>query len=181
MRTTEVNLSERAIAHALSECAARVADNGLDPDDVQTLVELGRALLDFQQLHEWITAPLDDEDLFQEAINREPSGELVPAKAPVHRVTEPIRVETKPTYGDAVKIAMPAESAIRAVGKITNSKEKMGLAGNLLPSYVESLRVWLAQERGCKIGQLGHDGHTVTDLREIITKASVNGQLVIPK
>jgi hypothetical protein len=99
----------------------------------------------------------------------------------VHEVVEPIRVKVKPTLGDASRIAMPAESAIKAVGKVTNSRDRMAVSGNLSLPYVDSLRKWLATERQCQIGQLGHEGHTVTDLREMIKAHAVNGQLVIPK
>jgi hypothetical protein len=108
-------------------------------------------------------------------------GEAVQGATPVHEVVEPIRVKVKPTLGDASKIAMPAESAIKAVGRITNSRKLMGDAGNLSLPYVDSLRKWMATERQCQIGQLGHEGHTVTDLREMIKAHAVNGQLVIPK
>jgi len=110
MRSTAVNLSERAIAYALRQTANHIQAQGLGRDhsreDVQTMVELGRAWLDFQDLKDWITAPLDDEDIFEEWLNKEPDshdsepetpyqpGETVQGATPVHEVVEESK-ETK--------------------------------------------------------------------------------------
>jgi hypothetical protein len=108
-------------------------------------------------------------------------GETVQGATPVHEVVEPIRVKVKPTLGDAVKIAMGVENAVRAIGMTRKSRTAMAEAGPLSLDYVDALKAWLCDQHGVTKNHLGLKPLEVDVLRQTIRAHAVNGQLVIPK